>query len=236
MTAAALRCEGLVKRFGPVTALRGVDLELPSGRSLCVLGRNGAGKSTLLRLLAGLARPSEGRILRDGQLRKGPAARRDVGVVAHASMLYAELGARENLEFAGRLHGVPDPAARAMALLEEDGLADVADRRVGGLSRGMTQRVAIARALVHDPALVLLDEPFTGLDRRSADRLAARLGRLREEGRSLLVVTHEAPQVAAIADAAVVLERGRVVHQAEGALLATERLEPALLAAAESRP
>ncbi len=222
---AAVSARGLVKRFGAVTALRGIDLDVERGGALAVLGRNGAGKSTLLRVLSGLARPSAGEVSIEGLPQRGGAARRVLGFVGHATMLYAELTARENLVFTGRLLGVGDPGERADHLLEEDGLTEVAHRRVGGLSRGTCQRVAIARALVHDPQVVLLDEPFTGLDRRSADRLGARLGRLRTEGRTLVLVTHEIPQVPQLAESAVVMEGGRIIHSASAPDLDPRALE-----------
>jgi heme ABC exporter ATP-binding subunit CcmA len=221
------------KRFGPAVALEALDLELEPGASLGVLGPNGAGKSTLLRLLAGLARPSAGELQVDGQSAHAPAARARVGYLGHATLLYAALTAFENLVLAGRLHGVAAPAERARALLEEEGLAAAADRPVAGLSRGTAQRVAIARGLVHEPGLVLLDEPFTGLDRSAARRLAGRLERLREAGRTLVLVTHDVAQAAGLVDSVLVLVRGRVAHRGQGRLGATE-LEQAYLGAVEA--
>jgi len=232
----ALRARGLRKRFGAVTALNGVDVELTPGRCLAVLGPNGAGKSTLLRLLAGLARPTAGELEVGGQdrkqLRRGDA-RALVGYVGHATLLYSELTAHENLVFAGRMQGVADPAARATQLLESQDLLHVADRRAGTFSRGTSQRLAIARALVHSPRLLLFDEPFTGLDRAAADGLAARLAALREDGRSCVLVTHELHQASRLADEAVVLVRGEVAHRAAGAELGREALENAYAVAAD---
>lgn len=235
MTAAApaILARGLVKRFGPVVALGGIDLDVPSGKVLAVLGPNGAGKSTLLRLLAGLARPSSGS-LQVGDAAGGRAAARGrVGYVGHATLLYPALTARENLVFAARLHGVADPGGRADALLAEQDLAPVSSRQAGGFSRGMAQRLAIARGLVHDPAILLLDEPFAGLDRSAAARLAERLGRLRSEGRTLVLVTHELGLASTLADAAIVLSRGRIVQHAEGAALGAAALEAAYVTAVE---
>jgi len=234
VSGAAIAAHGLCKRFGSVVALEGVDLALPGGGSLALLGPNGAGKSTLLRLLAGLTRPTQGTLRIDGQEAQGPAARGRVGYVAHATLLYPALTARENLLFAGRLHGLRDAGARADTLLREHGLADVAHRKAGGFSRGMGQRLSIARALVHDPSLVLLDEPFAGLDRRGSADLGARLARLRAEGRTLVLVTHEIGRAGELADHVVVLAAGRVVHRAEGAAVAAAPLEAAYLQAVES--
>jgi heme exporter protein A len=230
---AALAARGLGKRFGHAVALAGLDLDVAAGGALAVLGANGAGKSTLLRLAAGLARPSEGSLTIDG--RRASESRARVGYVGHATLLYPALSARENLLFAARLYGVPQPAARAAALLAQEGLAAVGDLPVGSFSRGMAQRVAIARGLVHDPALVLLDEPFTGLDRRAADRLSERLAGLRAAGHTLLLATHDVARAAQLADAALVLARGRAAAHCRGALSA-EALERAYLEALEAPP
>jgi heme exporter protein A len=205
---------GLEKRFGPIRALADVDLVATRGAVTAVLGPNGAGKSTLLRILAGLARPSAGQVRYAGGADRR-RARRLVGYIGHASFLYPSLTARENLIFASRLYGVADPAARAAALLAELDLEAAAERAAGSFSRGLSQRLAIARALVHDPALLLLDEPFTGLDPVSADRLAARLGELRASGRALVLVTHDLARAAALGDRALVLHAGRIAWSSD---------------------
>lgn len=213
----AIAAEGLAKRFGPVVALAGVDFAVPAGRVLAVLGPNGAGKSTLLRILAGLTRPSAGHV----SMATGAADRRHgrgrVGYVGHATFLYPHLSARENLVFAGRLYGVADPHARAAALLAEQGLEAIAERTAGSFSRGQAQRLAIARGLVHDPPVVLLDEPFTGLDPTSADRLASHLRSLAESGRAVVLVTHDLAQAAALGDRALLLVRGRIAFDSGSA-------------------
>jgi heme exporter protein A len=244
-----VQARSLVKRFGPVTALggspgsspggqrSGVDLDLVAGEALAVLGPNGAGKSTLLRILAGLSRPTSGelRVERDGAPASGRGGGRGwVGFAGHATLLYPELTARENLVFHGRVHGIPDPGARADALLAEEGLAAVADRRAGTFSRGMAQRLSIARALVHDPPIVLLDEPFTGMDRRAGDRLSRRLRGLRDEDRVVVLVTHDLPRASEIADRAIVMLAGRIVAEARGQGLERDALEAAYLAAIET--
>jgi heme exporter protein A len=148
-----------------------------------------------------------------------------VGLIGHSSFLYPLLSARENLVFAARLHRVPDPAARADRLLADEGLSEVAGRPAGTFSRGMAQRLAIARGLVHDPPIVLLDEPFTGLDDPAAERLATRLAALRREGRTLVLVTHDVRRAAELADEAAVLARGRLVHRSPVAQMGAEALE-----------
>jgi ABC-type multidrug transport system ATPase subunit len=206
---ALLRTRGLEKRFGAVTALFPLDLELEPGRTLAVLGPNGAGKSTLLRLLAGLARPSAGALEIDATASSRAERRRAIGLVGHASFLYPMLTTRENLVLAARLHGLDAPGERAERALAEEELLGVAGRRAGVLSRGLAQRVAIARALLHAPKLVLLDEPWTGLDARAAERLTRRLAALPSAGRALVIVSHDLGRVAGLAARALVLVRGR---------------------------
>ncbi|MGH0031008.1 MAG: heme ABC exporter ATP-binding protein CcmA [Myxococcota bacterium] len=228
MSGAAIAARALSKRFGRAAALCDVDFELAPGRTLAVLGANGAGKSTLLRLLAGLARPTAGALTVAGRSPTDRQGRGRVGYVGHATLLYPTLTARENLLFAARLHGLADRETRARSALEREGLAPVADRPAGGFSRGMAQRLAIARGLLHDPPVVLLDEHFTGLDARSADRLAERLASLRDEGRTVVWVTHDPQRAATGSDEALVLARGRVVARAEGQALDAAALARAL--------
>ncbi len=227
MSAALARARGLAKRFGPLTALHPLDLDLAAGETLALLGPNGAGKSTLLRLLAGLARPSTGTLAIGDASASRPARRAAVGFVAHATFLYAQLTARENLELAAKLYGVADPRARAAALIEAHDLGAVAERAAGALSRGMAQRVSIARALVHEPRLLLLDEPFSGLDPRAAERLAERLAAQRGPERAAVLVTHELARAAQLATRALVLVRGRARWLAASALASTPALEAA---------
>jgi heme exporter protein A len=230
----ALRAAALGKRFGRAVALDGLDLELAPGTSLAVLGPNGAGKSTLLRLIAGLARPSSGSITLGGVDAHRPRARAQVGFIGHASLLYGTLSARENLLFAARVQGVADAAGRARQLLEAFDLVRAADLPVAGFSRGMAQRLAIARGLVHDPPVLLLDEPFSGLDPRAAARLAARLAQLREARRTLVLVTHEPRRAAELAQRAIVLAAGRVVFASGDGGVDADALERAVLAASDA--
>jgi heme ABC exporter ATP-binding subunit CcmA len=178
-----ITARSLGKRFGEKEVLRGVELQVSRGDLLLVTGRNGSGKSTLLRLLAGLLAPTEGELEVD-------ADRQAIGYMAHEPLVYRELTALENLDLYGRLYRVPDRRERAGMLLERFGLWDVRHDRVITFSRGMQQRLALCRALLHEPELLLLDEPFAGLDRQGAELLDAQLAEL-AEGRTIAVASHE---------------------------------------------
>jgi heme exporter protein A len=208
---ARLRVEGLTRTYGSRFALDGVTFTLDAGEFLVVLGPNGAGKTTLLKTLARLIRPTEGRIWLDGEdWLAAPADRqREIGVLSHATYLYDGLTAHENLRFFGTLYGLPDPDARARAALATVGLEDSANRRVGHLSRGQAQRVAIARAVLHDPALLLLDEPYAGLDPRASGRLGDALDALHAAGRTVVLTTHDLARAPAAATRYLVLLEGR---------------------------
>jgi ABC-type multidrug transport system ATPase subunit len=181
----------LGKRFGDKRVLRGVDLDIGRGSFAVVTGPNGSGKTTLLRLCAGLARPSEGELVVD-------APRSRVGYLAHEPLVYRELGALENLELYGRLYHVPERRERIGMLLERFGLWEVRHDRVGSYSRGMTQRLALCRVLLHDPELLVLDEPYTALDAAGSELLDEQLAELHGE-RTLLVSTHDPARVETLA-------------------------------------
>jgi ABC-type multidrug transport system ATPase subunit len=192
-----IRARKVGKRFGEKRALRGVDFELSDGGCLVVTGPNGSGKTTLLRLCAGLAVPTE------GELEVG-VTRGRIGYMAHDPLVYRELTALENLELYGRLYRVPERRERTGMLLERFGLWDVRHDRVASYSRGMTQRLALCRVLLHDPALLVLDEPYTALDAAGAELLDAQLAELHGE-RTLLVSTHDPDRVAPLATARLAL-------------------------------
>jgi heme exporter protein A len=171
---------GVGRSFAYRRVLVDVSLAVEPGQIVLLVGPNGAGKTTLLRVLAGLLRPSAGLVDR----------RVPIGMVAHDAMLYPALSARENLRFFARLHGV-DPGARVTRLLEQVGMAHRADDRIGTFSRGMLQRVAIARALLHEPGLLLFDEPLSGLDDAACRTFTALLTALRDRGTAMLIVSHQ---------------------------------------------
>ena len=208
----ALSATGLTARYAgqPAgsSALADVDLTLESGERLLLLGPNGAGKSTFIRIFAGLMHAARGQALVYGQPAR--TARQRVGVVSHATYLYDELTAAENLRFYAELYAVPGPAGRATELLERSGLRHVADERVGRLSRGQQQRVTIARALLHDPAVLLLDEPDTGLD-LAAFALLEELAT--ERPRTVVMTTHNLARGLRLGTRVAVLARGRLVHE-----------------------
>ena len=183
-----IAAHGLGKRFGDKRVLRNVELDVPRGGFALVTGANGSGKTTLLRLCAGLARPSEGELHVD-------ADRAAIGYLAHEPLVYRELTALENLDLYGRLYRVPERRERIGMLLERFGLWDVRHDRVVSYSRGMTQRLALCRVLLHDPALLVLDEPYSALDESGASLLDEML---REE-RTFVIATHDPGRVEQLA-------------------------------------
>ena len=206
-----IRFENIDKRYGGLYALRRVSLEISAGECVVFAGRNGSGKTTLLRIAACLVRPSSGRVsfLDSGKERDGTLPR--AGFVAHATMVYDELTAEENLLLFARLQGIAEPAARAEALLREVGLLERRSSLVRTFSRGMRQRVAIARALLNQPAVVLLDEPTTGLDPQGAHWFAETVRHLRDSGRTILMSLHGESEVSTLATRAIQLDAGAVV-------------------------
>jgi heme exporter protein A len=206
-TAPAIELEGLTRRYGDREALSGVSLTLPAGQTLVVFGPNGAGKTTLLRVLATLLRPHAGttRILGHALPADGWAVRGRVGFLGHASLLYRDLTARENLRFHARLHGAPPE--RVEALLEAVGLRARADDPVHTYSRGMVQRAAVARAVLHDPELLLLDEPTANLDPHAAELVDPLIGP--GSGRTRVITSHDPVGGLLGADLALGLRAGR---------------------------
>lgn len=204
-----LWADGVRHRFGGVPALDDVSFTLPAGHTLALFGPNGSGKTTLLKILAGLIKPNLGRAGVQG-------GRGAIGWIGHQSLLYAQLTVRENLRFWGSLYRVRPPVldARIASLTARLDLREQLDRRVGTLSRGQAQRAAIARALIHDPSVLLLDEPFTGLDRVAASELTALVKEFAGagEGRATILVTHNVEEGTDLATDIAVLKTGRLIE------------------------
>ena len=196
-----LRAEELHHSFGSVRALDGISFSVRPGQTLAIFGPNGAGKTTLLKVLAGLIRPQRGHAHVDG-------GRRAIGWIGHQAQLYNQLTVNENLRFWASLYDVHPPGE----LLARLGLEEHADRPVRALSRGLVQRVAIARALVHNPAVLLLDEPFTGLDRTAAETLGRLLAQHAAAGRATVLVTHNVEEGTGLATDVAFMRAGRFVH------------------------
>lgn len=210
VSAPPFEAERVTRTYREVPVVDEVSLAVAAGEVVCLLGPNGAGKTTLIRMAATLARPSSGVLRYRGvELKKAtPAARGWIGFASHQSLLYPELTVAENLRFHRRLHGA---RADVGELLETHGLSAVADVPARHLSRGTAQRATLARALLHQPDLLLLDEPFTGLDGAARERLAALVLAARERGAAVLAATHEVDLGLELADRAVILHRGRVI-------------------------
>jgi len=206
-----IRFEKIEKRYGGLYALRRVSLEIAAGECVVFAGRNGSGKTTFLRIAARLSRPSSGTVTfvnNSGVTGETPPA---AGFVAHATMVYDELTAEENLLLFAKLQGIGAPAARAEKLLWEVGLEERRNSLVRTFSRGMRQRVAIARALLNEPAVVLFDEPTTGLDPQGVGWLAEKLRGLRDSGRTILMSLHGESEISNLATRAIRLDAGAVV-------------------------
>jgi heme exporter protein A len=208
---AALEARGLEKWFGPLPAVRGIDFSLRPGEFLTLFGPNGAGKSTLLRLLCGALRPTRGTVAVYGAPLSEEGTRAQLGLLSHQSFLYPGLTARENLDFYARLYGLPGRRERVDQALAGVELWERRDDRVRTFSRGMQQRLALARTLLHQPRVVLLDEPYTGLDPHAAQQLRQVLERLRDWRTSVLLVTHNLSQGLEQADRVAIQVAGRWV-------------------------
>jgi heme ABC exporter ATP-binding subunit CcmA len=207
--------------FGRFAALRNITAVFPAGQMCVILGENGAGKSTLLRVIAGLMRPSTGIVTIFANADRDQA-RAAMGYMAHSTLLYDEMTALENLEYFARLYGIHD-RLRCEQVIEDVGLDPRLSRYVGQYSQGMRQRTALARALLHRPRLLLLDEPFSNLDPRSSAAMAELLGHLRDEGKTILLITHQASHLAGIADESIWMSSGGIALR-EAGLGAAEKL------------
>lgn len=210
----------VVKQFGRFAALRGVTAEFDAGRFHAILGDNGAGKTTLLRALAGLAQPTQGTISIFG--RPPQDSSRQIGYMAHPSLLYDEMSGMENLRYFARLYAI-ERDVRCAEVIRAVGLDPDLARPVGQYSQGMRQRMSLARAILHDPTVLLLDEPFSNVDVHSARDMVGLLKRMRDSGKTIFVVTHQALLLESVADEFVWIEAGRIVDRTASALRETPR-------------
>jgi len=206
----AVVASGLIKQYGRFAALRELNGEFEKGKLYVVLGDNGAGKTTLLRIIAGLSEPTRGNIsvLGTSELK---VAQAQIGYMAHASLLYDDLNGMENLRYFAGLYGID--SIRCREVISAVDLDPDLERPVGQYSQGMRQRMSLARALLNDPSLLLLDEPFSNVDMRSASEMAGLLAQLRDQGRTLFVVTHQPALLESSADEFIWMEMGRIVNR-----------------------
>ena len=212
-----IETRALTKNFGLKPVLRGVDLDVAPGEFVVLFGPNGAGKTTLLRILATLSKPSFGRAAVAGfPLPAGAGeVRRRLGVVSHHTLIYGDLTAEENLRFYARMYGVPSPGKRIAEVLRQVGLSARRRDLARTFSRGMQQRLAIGRAVLHDPEVMLFDEPYTGLDQDASAMLDGVLREVAAQGRTVLMTTHDLARGLAVADRVLILSRGVVAFSAK---------------------
>jgi heme exporter protein A len=211
----ALAVDGVWKFYGDYPALRDISFEIEPGQCVALLGRNGAGKTTLLRILAGLSRASRGKVTVFGQDSLDRSSRNRIGILGHGIAIYDELSAYENLRLFARLYGVEHADKFALEWLERTGLDRVKDGLVREFSRGMRQRLAVARVFLHNPQLLLLDEPFTALDDRAINLLQTLLRDALNAGRTVLMSTHQLREALELASHVVLVNRGKLAHRGE---------------------
>jgi ABC-type multidrug transport system ATPase subunit len=209
--APVISVSNLIKQFGRFAALRGVTAEFAGSRLYAILGDNGAGKTTLLRALAGLNQPSSGQVSILGAARFQDVCQQ-VGYMAHPSLLYDEMSGMENLAYFAQLYGISD-GGRCGEVIRSVGLDPTLTRPVGQYSQGMRQRMSLARALVHNPGILFLDEPFSNVDLHSAADMVRLLAGLRDQGKTIFVVTHQASLLEATADEFIWMEAGKIVSR-----------------------
>lgn len=210
-----IEAHGLIKRFGHRTVLNGLNFQARAGERVAVIGANGAGKTTLLRILALLTRPDSGRVhIADCSPANRAAARARLGVLLHQPLFYGDLTVEENLRFYGRLYNIPALERRVTEVLTRIGLNQRRGEPTRSLSRGMQQRLAIGRAILHDPEVLLLDEPYTGLDQEAAAMLDALLREWSERGRAVILTAHESAPLAGLVTRVDILAKGVIASSA----------------------
>jgi ABC-type multidrug transport system ATPase subunit len=219
-TTTTITVHNVIKQFGRFAALRGVTAEFAAGQFHVILGDNGAGKTTLLRALAGLARPTRGEIRIFGNHPR--AACREIGYMAHPSLLYDEMSGMENLRYFARLYDIAG-CVRCEQVIRAVGLDPELTRPVGQYSQGMRQRMSLARAILHDPKILLLDEPFSNVDAHSAREMVGLLKGMRDAGKTVFVVTHQASLLEGVADEFVTMQAGQIIDRNKDLLRAGQR-------------
>jgi heme exporter protein A len=213
-----IEASNLSKTFAWVPVLQGVSYRVAQGETVAIFGPNGAGKTTFLRLLATLLKPSSGTLRLFGHAADDPAVRRKLGFLGHDSFLYPDLTPVENLTFYGKAYGLSGLRERIHCMLQFVGLQDWGNTPVRTFSRGMEQRVALARALLHEPELLLFDEPYAGLDARGVATLRAALAQTKARGKTVIFTTHDFALGLGLCDRALILDRGQIVWQSDGRL------------------
>jgi len=215
------------KSFGNILALRGIDLKVKKGEFLAIIGPNGAGKTTLIKILSTLMKPTsgEGRIVGFDLREEEGNLRRNIGMLSHYTFLYENLTAYENLKFYGRLYEVKNIEKEIKKVIEEVGLETRLHDTVRSFSRGMKQRLSIARSIIHDPSLLLLDEPYTGLDQWSEKRFKNILRGFHNQGKTIIMTTHNLSSSLEFSDRVIILSSGRIIHEQAVAKTNLEELE-----------
>jgi heme ABC exporter ATP-binding subunit CcmA len=213
MSSPVVKIEALWKYYGDYPALRDITFHVDGGACLALLGRNGAGKTTLLRILGGLSKPARGRVSILGKDARSGSTRQRIGILGHGIGVYEELSAFENLKMFGELYGLEDPRRTASQWLERTGLDRVRDGLVREFSRGMRQRLAVARCFLHQPSLLLLDEPFTALDDRAIAVLQELLKSALAEGRTIIMSTHQLREALELATDVALINRGKLAYR-----------------------
>ena len=213
----AVRIRGIVKSFGRTRVLRGIDLDVPWGQTLSLVGANGSGKTTLLKILATLSKPDSGQIVVAGLRpdRSGATLRKQIGVVTHDPLLYDDLTARENLRFYCRMFDVPDADERVESVADMVGMESRLDQRIGSMSHGMKKRFSIARALLHDPPILLMDEPESGLDYEAVNLLDKIISERSDPYRAIIMTTHDLNRAIRLGDSLAVLSAGQVSYSGD---------------------
>ena len=227
----ALRISHLTKRFGAFPAVLDLTLDVERGQFVSLFGPNGAGKTTLLKLVAGLLKPTSGTITLP--FNGSGTERRNVGYVSHRSLLYQEMTGIENLLFYSRLYGVARPRKRSRRILERMGLAEAGEQLVREYSRGMKQRLTLGRALLHEPSLLLLDEPYVGLDQQGNQLLTRILRSLKDGAHTVILVTHNLSEGLELCDRVLIQHRGSLVYDRTSRQLGRRDVEAAYLRAVE---